>query len=84
LLQDGRILVSSSDPRRRSVVQEYPVQVFIRLYLMGNTTKPSYLLNNNETSYGQGNTITITMLRDSAAKVSFVGAMSCTHGNSMG
>ena len=84
LLQDGRILVSGSDPEAAPYAQEYRVEVFIPPYLMGAPTQPTYLINNNKTSYGYGDTITITMLSGSAAKISLMGAVSSTHGNSMG
>jgi hypothetical protein len=84
LLQDGRVLVSGSDPEGAPYVQEYRVEVFIPPYLMGNATQPTYLINNNKTSYEYGDTITITMLGGSAAKISLMGAVSSTHGNSMG
>jgi hypothetical protein len=84
LLQDGRVLVSGSDPEGAPYVQEYRVEVFIPPYLMDNATQPSYLINNNKTSYGYSDTITITILRGSAAKISLMSAVSSTHGNSMG
>lgn len=84
LLLDGRVLVSGSDPEDTRFPEEYRVEVFIPPYLMGNATQPAYTINNNETSYDYGDTITITMLSGSAAKISLMGAVSSTHGNSMG
>jgi hypothetical protein len=84
LLQDGRILVSGSDPEAAPYPQEYRVEVFIPPYLMGSPTQPTYSINNGETSYGYGDTITITMTGGTAAKISLMGAVSSTHGNSMG
>ena len=84
LLQDGRVLVSGSDPEGAPYVQEYRVEVFIPPYLMGNPTQPSYKIDNNKTDLGYGETFTITVTGGSAAKVSLMGAVSSTHGNSMG
>jgi hypothetical protein len=51
---------------------------------MGKATRPSYLINNDRTSYGYSDTIKITTLRVSAANMSLMGAMSSTPGNSTG
>lgn len=88
LLQDGRVLVSGSDPQDVRFEQEYRVEVFIPPYLMGtngtNATRPNYIINNNNTDWDFGSTYSITMLSGSAAKISLMAAVSSTHGNSMG
>lgn len=148
LLQDGRVLVSGSDPQDyvlQRFPQEYRVEVFVPPYLhalneplainisqplgpnvtlaslasnataapfptgnstaspYGNSTsnathpecsytqRPVYVLNtqgisdpDDDISYMHGDTISITMICGTAAKISLMGAVSTTHGNSMG
>lgn len=132
LLQDGRVLISGSDPEDNGAhPQEYRVEVFIPPYLMAlneplainvsnpinpgvyangsspsltsaalsnatysNTTsasnstacgqRPAFKLNNSENNLGFGASFTITMLCGTASKISLMGDVSTTHGNSMG
>ena len=81
LLDDGRVLVSGSDPEDDIHEQEYRVEVFIPPYLMGNPTQPSFNVTSKDWTYGQTVTFTCTQ---TVAKVSLLGAGSSTHGNSMG
>lgn len=81
LLDDGRVLVSGSDPEDPMHLQEYRVEVFIPPYLMGGTVQPKVTIGNTDWGYGQ----TVTITADQAiTKVSLMGAGSSTHGNSMG
>lgn len=135
LLQDGRVLVSGSDPENidNKYPQEYRVEVFIPPYLMGlneplsinvsqqvaytagsdyanstassgpytnatyanssssscaNSTacgaRPVFNLAPNNTDWAYGGSYTFTMYCGTASKVSLMGAVSSTHGNSMG
>lgn len=81
LLDDGRVLVSGSDPEDDRHPQEYRVEVFIPPYLMGNPTQPVITLTNKDWAYGQSATFTASQ---QIAKVSLLGAGSSTHGNSIG
>lgn len=112
LLEDGRVLVSGSDPENLDgkYPQEYRVEVFIPPYLMAlneplaiNTNlasstitngtvsngaavcgaRPQFTLN-NQTDWNYGGSYKITMTCGSAAKISLMGAVSTTHGHSMG
>jgi hypothetical protein len=91
LLQDGRVLVSGSDPEDVRFPQEYRVEVFIPPYLMGtrNVTRPTYTIASNTTDLAYDQTITLNVAAPatgstSGMKVSLLGAVSSTHGNSMG
>lgn len=126
LMQDGRVLVSGSDPENLDgkYPQEYRVEVFIPPYLMAlneplsinvsqqvqynaggssnatnapfaNTTtsaanstacgaRPVFNLVANNTDWSYGGSYSFNMICGTAAKVSLMGAVSSTHGNSMG
>ena len=85
LLQDGKVLVSGSDPQDPEFPQEYRVEVFIPPYLMGNPTQPEFTIVNNKTSFGYGETFTVSVQgAGGAITASLMGADSSTHGNSMG
>lgn len=81
LLDDGRVLVSGSDPEDNIHEQEYRVEVFIPPYLMDNPIQPTINISNTDWSYGQSVTITSSQ---PLTRVSLLGAGSSTHGNSMG
>lgn len=87
LLDDGRVLVSGSDPEDGVNPQEYRNEVFIPPYLMSGCARPSFNLQNLDWAYGQSVTFTITNQGAGALsgyRVSLLGAVSSTHGNSMG
>jgi Domain of unknown function (DUF1929) len=88
LLPDGRVLVSGSDPEDVRFLQEYRVEVFMPPYLLAGNKQPEFTVVNNKTSFGYGETITLTtkLYQGTAGnvKVSLMGADSSTHGNSMG
>jgi Domain of unknown function (DUF1929) len=88
LLQDGRVLVSGSDPEDVRFEQEYRVEVFMPPYLLSGARQPEFTIVNNQTSYGYGETITLNVKQYQGTagdvKVSMMAADSSTHGNSMG
>jgi Domain of unknown function (DUF1929) len=89
LMPDASVLVSGSDPQSPDFPEEYRVEVFYPPYLMGNPARPSFTLVTNGTNlnWGQSFQIAITSLPSGNAaniKVSLMGAVSTTHGNSMG
>ncbi|KAF2467278.1 putative glyoxal oxidase precursor [Lindgomyces ingoldianus] len=83
LMDDGRVLVSGSDPEDDRYPQEYRVEVFVPPYLMGNPTRPTINMSNSQKdwAYGQGYTFTSSQ---TISKVTLLGAGSSTHGNSIG
>ena len=85
LLQDGRVLVSGSDPEDARFVQEYRLEVFIPPYLMGSPKQPTFTVINTDWSYGGTYQLTnIQLFNGGPIKVSLLGAVSSTHSNSMG
>ncbi|KAF9693906.1 hypothetical protein EKO04_008402 [Ascochyta lentis] len=83
LMDDGRVLVSGSDPEDDKHPQEYRLEVFLPPYLTQNKARPAFTIENrdwiNEAEYsfrvtGSGPGI----------KVSLLGSEASTHGNSMG
>ncbi|KAF8534900.1 putative glyoxal oxidase precursor [Trichophaea hybrida] len=82
LLQDGRVLVSGSDPEDVRFVQEYRVEVFLPPYLLSGATRPTFSITNTDWSYGQ--TVSFTTNASGTVRVSLMAAVSSTHGNSMG
>jgi hypothetical protein len=89
LLDDGRVLVSGSDPEdvRAFAPQEYRNEVFIPPYLMGNPSRPSMNISNLDWAYGQTVSFPITPSGSgsvSSYRVSIMSAVGSTHGNSMG
>jgi hypothetical protein len=82
LLQDGRVLVSGSDPEDPNYPQEYRVEVFLPPYLLSGLARPSYTIQNTDWAYGESVQIVVT--GGAATVVSLIGAQSSTHGNAMG
>ncbi|OCK77835.1 copper radical oxidase [Lepidopterella palustris CBS 459.81] len=83
LIDDGRVLVSGSDPEDVRFVQEYRVEVFIPPYLMGSPAQPVVTIaaTSKDWAYGQSYSIGVS---SAPSKISLMGAVSSTHGNSMG
>ena len=84
LMQDGRVMVSGSDPQDGKNPEEYRVEVFVPPYLTAGRARPSFTIANKDWSYGQSVSITVNLPNGGPAKVSMLGAESSTHGNSMG
>jgi hypothetical protein len=84
LLQDGRILVSGSDPEDDRFVQEYRVEVFVPPYLLSGLARPTFNVSSTDWAYGQSVTITVTSSNTANMKASLLGAEASTHGNNMG
>lgn len=86
LLQDGRVLVSGSDPEDGVHPQEYRTEVFKPPYLLQNKTQPLFNVSSRDWSYGQKISIAVMLFHGttSSMRVSLMGAEASTHGNSMG
>jgi hypothetical protein len=84
LLQDGRVLVSGSDPETPGLIQEYRVEVFVPPYLLTGLPQPTFSMSSKDWAYNQAVTFTVTTHNGGAVRVSLIGAESSTHGNSMG
>ncbi|RSH92346.1 hypothetical protein EHS25_008761 [Saitozyma podzolica] len=94
LLHDGRVLVSRSDPETPAdpttgfpgYPQEYRVEVYTPPYLSNGLTQPLFTIINTDWSYNGQYSITVTLHQGTLAgmRVSLVGAVSSTYGNSFG
>lgn len=85
LLNDGRILVTGSDPEDNVNPQEYRVEVYIPPYLADGRTQPQITaLPNHDWTYGVGYSVTIQQFQNGPIKFSLIGAIASTHGQSMG
>ncbi|KFY34113.1 hypothetical protein V494_07045 [Pseudogymnoascus sp. VKM F-4513 (FW-928)] len=84
LLQDGRVLVTGSDPETDGLEQELRIEAFIPPYLKTGKAQPSYTITDTDWKYGDTITVTITLPGGGAPRFSLMGAESSTHGNSMG
>src|SRR5690242_1017042 len=54
LLDDGRVLISGSDPEDDQNPQEYRVEVFIPPYLMGNPVRPNVTMDASQRDWDYG------------------------------
>ncbi|TVY32342.1 WSC domain-containing protein [Lachnellula subtilissima] len=87
VLLDGRVMISGSDPTGDysnppgNFPEEYRVEVFTPPYLLSGAARPTFSITNKDWAYG-----TAISFTSSAAniKVSLLGSVSSTHGNSMG
>ncbi|ROT36896.1 WSC domain-containing protein [Sodiomyces alkalinus F11] len=84
-LLDGRVLVSGSDPDDGVHPQEYRVEVFNPPYLTRGLPRPTFTLENTDWEYGEAVSFTLGGVAvNGDIEVSLLGAVSSTHGNSMG
>lgn len=93
LLQDGRVLVSGSDPLDTEsepagypYPEEHRIEVFLPPYLLNGAAQPSVTVGSSDWAYGDTVTVTVNLPTGNmnAARFSLMGAVSSTHGNSMG
>ncbi|PQE33014.1 WSC domain-containing protein [Rutstroemia sp. NJR-2017a WRK4] len=86
LLLDGRVLVSGSDPQDGVNPQEYRVEVFTPTYILSGIQGPTFTLSSKDWTYSQVVSFSITWNFTSRfdVKVSLLGSVVSTHGNSMG
>ncbi|KAF2668724.1 copper radical oxidase [Microthyrium microscopicum] len=85
-LLDGRVLVTGSDPQDQTGTypEEYRVEVFIPAYLRSGLPRPSFSITEKDWAHGQSVQFTLTSGSTGSLRVSLLGAVSSTHGNSMG
>jgi hypothetical protein len=87
LLPDGSVLVSGSGPQDGVHPEEYRVEKFLLPYNLNGATPPTFTIANTDWAYDGNYPITITLLPTNnynTMKISLIGAVSSTHGNSMG
>ena len=84
-LLDGRVLVSGSDPEDGVNPQEYRVETFTPPYLLSGKPRPSFTIANKDWGYAASFPFTLgTAAKNGAITVTLLGAVSSTHGNTMG
>lgn len=87
VLLDGRVMISGSDPTGDysnpggNFPEEYRVEVFTPPYLLSGLARPTFSIANTDWSYDAAITFTSSTPN---TKVSLLGSVSSTHGNSMG
>lgn len=86
LLQDGRVMVSGSDPQDAVHPEEYRVEVFTPPYLLAGLAQPTFTIANKAWAYGAQVSITVSLKQGTTGgmRISLMGAETSTHGNSMG
>lgn len=85
LMDDGRVLISGSDPQDNDnrYPQEYRVEVFIPPYLMGSPVQPKVTITSAMSDWAYSGSYSFTVDQP-IAKISLIGVGGSTHGNSMG
>ncbi|PSN72640.1 WSC-domain-containing protein [Corynespora cassiicola Philippines] len=86
LMDDGRVLVTGSDPQNQDgkFPQEYRVEHFLPPYLLSGAAKPTFTMANHDWEWEEQISFTLTSTSGGDIKVSLLGSESSTHGNSMG
>jgi hypothetical protein len=84
VMDDGRVLVSGSDPQDNTHPQEYRYEVFLPPYLLSGAAQPTFSLAQNDWAWEGDYAFTLTSSSGGAIKVSLLGSESSTHGSSMG
>lgn len=84
LLADGRVMVSGSDPQDGVHEEEYRVEVFTPPYLLSGLPRPEFNLFSKDWVYGEEVMFKLTLGSIEDLRVSLLGSVLSTHGNSMG
>lgn len=84
LMNDGRVLVSGSDPEDGVNEQEHRLEYFSPDYILSGAAKPTFSITNKDWAYGQSVAFQLTSAVSGAIRVSLLGAVGSTHGNNMG
>ena len=83
LLQDGRVLVSGSDPQDPRFNQEYRLELFYPPYLTTGLPQPQFVLTERDWEYGASYTFVVSSSTSLNFRVSLIAAVTSTHGSSM-
>ncbi|KLO11660.1 galactose oxidase [Schizopora paradoxa] len=86
LLNDGRVIVSGSDPEDPRFPQEYRIEVYTPPYLSNGLKQPEFNITNTDWAYNEKVEITVQLFQGTTdtMRISLMGAVSSTHGNSFG
>ncbi|KAF2025478.1 galactose oxidase [Setomelanomma holmii] len=84
VMDDGRVLVTGSDPEDNTHPQEYRYEVFLPPYLLSGALQPVFTLSQNDWAWEAQYSFTMSSSSGGDIKVSLLGSESSTHGSSMG
>jgi hypothetical protein len=87
LLPDGSVMVTGSDPQDNVNPQEYRMERFSPPYMQKGLPKPSFTLAGGARpswNYGGSYSFSVSMPSGGSPRVAIMGAVSATHGASMG
>lgn len=84
LLHDGRILITGSDPEDQVNPQEYRMEVYVPPYRTDGSTPPTFTITNRDWTYKGVYTFQLGIHNSNNIRVSLMGGVSTTHGNSFG
>lgn len=84
-LLDGRVLITGSDPQDGKHPEEYRIETFTPPYLLKGKPRPTFTITNKDWTYGQQISFNLgSAPKNGDIKVSLLGSVTSTHGNSMG
>jgi hypothetical protein len=83
-LLDGRVLITGSDPQDGKNPEEIRVEVFTPPYLLSAKPRPTFTITNKDWAYRASITVTLGVNAAGTMQASLLGAVSSTHGNSLG
>ncbi|KAH7094455.1 hypothetical protein FB567DRAFT_4112 [Paraphoma chrysanthemicola] len=84
VMDDGRVLVSGSDPQDNKNPQEYRIEVFLPPYLLSGAPQPTFDISQKDWIWEADYAFTVRSSSGGTIKVSLLGSESSTHGSSMG
>jgi hypothetical protein len=88
LMDDGRVLISGSNPEDGVNPDEYRLETFTPPYLTNGATRPNFKIVNNKVDLTYGDIVVLIVGTSSGSyadiRVSLLAAVSSTHGNSFG
>jgi len=75
LLNDGRVLISGSDPEDPRFPQEFRVEVYVPPYLSNGLQQPEFTIENTDWAYGGQYTINVNLFQGTTGtmRVSLMG-----------
>ncbi|KAF2209576.1 hypothetical protein CERZMDRAFT_70063 [Cercospora zeae-maydis SCOH1-5] len=85
LLDDGRVMVSGSDPQDTRFPEEYQIEYYYPPYLTSGAPRPQFTTQDQDWDYGSSHTLSVSSSGSGGTmRATAMGAVASTHGNSMG
>ncbi|GIZ37716.1 hypothetical protein CKM354_000115300 [Cercospora kikuchii] len=85
LLDDGRVMVSGSDPQDTRFPEEYQIEYYYPPYLTSGAPRPAFTVQDQDWAYGSSHTLSVSSSGSGGnMRATAMGAVASTHGNSMG